>query len=41
MRLDPETALYDIEALMEMDDYINSKGKSIGNTKTGFDEAGI
>ena len=40
MRLDPETALYDIEALMEMDDYINSKGK-IGKTKTGFDEAEI
>lgn len=35
IRLDPETAQFDIEALLEMDDYLNSKGRANGYTSKG------
>lgn len=35
IRLDPETVQLDIEALEEMDDYLNKKGKSDGYTSKG------
>lgn len=40
IRLDPETAQFDIEALMEMDNYLKSKGQHNGYTNIGVDEEG-